>query len=224
MNFSVLIVEDEKQIAQILKMELEHEGFSTQVANDGRVGLALAREQAFDIILLDIMLPYINGIDLCKRMRGFTTVPIIILTAKGDVSDKVLALDSGANDYLVKPFAVEELLARMRVLTKKNILNPGFLLTVGNLHMNTQTHQVLSGKLAIELTKKEFDLLEQLLLNKGIVLSRDSLIQKVWGFDYCGASNVVEVTIKNLRAKIEIEQKLIFTIRGYGYVVRELLK
>jgi two-component system response regulator ArlR len=222
MNHNVLIIEDEKQIAGFLKMELEHEGYEAVVAYDGREGLDKVKAQRFDVILLDIMMPYINGFDVCRRIRTFSDVPIIMLTAKEDIADKVTGLDSGANDYVTKPFDIEELFARIRSVTRKAQIIQNKILDVSDLSMNTETHEVLRGGVPVDLTKKEFDLLEQLLVNKGIVLSRDRLLQNVWETDYFGDSNVVDVTIKHLRVKIhdDIDKKIISTIRGYGYVIR----
>ncbi|MCB6570571.1 response regulator transcription factor [Eubacterium limosum] len=222
MELKILIVEDEKQIASFIKMELEHEGYLTIISPDGRDALEQVKNNAFDAILLDIMLPYINGIEVCKRIREFSQVPIIMLTAKDDISDKVIGLDSGANDYITKPFDVEELFARIRVATRTLNMNQSKSLECSGISMNLDTHQVVCNKKIINLTKKEFDLLEQLLLNTNIVMSRDRLLQKVWNYDYFGDSNVVDVTIKHLRIKLDdTENKIITTVRGYGYVIRK---
>ena len=223
MKERVLIIEDEKQSAKFIKMELEHEGCIVVAANDGREGLEKAKEEDFDVILLDLMIPYINGLDVCRRIRKFSQVPIIMLTAKDDISDKVIGLDSGANDYMIKPFDIEELFARIRAVTRKNKSTHTNYYTAAGLTMNIETHEVSRNGSFIELTKREFDLLEEFLINKGIVLSRDRLVQNVWGYDYFGDSNVVDVTIKHLRTKIgdDADNKIITTVRGYGYMIRE---
>jgi len=222
MEYSVLIIEDEKQIAGFIKMELEHEGCSATISYDGRDGLNKVKEGQFDVVLLDLMIPYINGLDVCRSIRKFSDVPIIILTAKDNIADKVEGLDSGANDYLTKPFDIEELFARIRAVTRKNILEHNKILIVSDLKMNIETHEVLLRGKLVDLTKREFELLEYLLVNKGIVLSRDRLMQMVWGYDYFGESNVVDVTIKHLRLKLgdDPDNNIISTVRGYGYVIR----
>lgn len=221
MNYKILIVEDERQIASFIKMELEHEGCAATIAEDGRKGLIEIKNNNYDVVLLDIMLPYINGIEVCKRIREFSQVPIIMLTAKDEISDKVTGLDSGANDYVTKPFDIEELFARIRAVTRVQSLNKSKRLSAQNLHMNLETHEVIYCDKVIDLTKKEFDLLQELLLNKDIVMSRDRLLQKVWDYDYLGDSNVIDVTIKHLRMKLgDSDNKIINTIRGYGYIIR----
>ena len=221
MDYKVLIVEDERQIASFIKMELEHEGCTATIAEDGRKGLIEIQNNNYDVVLLDIMLPFINGIEVCKRIREFSKVPIIMLTAKDEISDKVTGLDSGANDYVTKPFDIEELFARIRAVTRVQSLNKSKCLSAQNLHMNLETHEVIYCDKVIDLTKKEFDLLQELLLNKDIVMSRDRLLQKVWDYDYLGDSNVIDVTIKHLRAKLgDSDNKIINTIRGYGYIIR----
>lgn len=221
MDYKVLIVEDERQIASFIKMELEHEGCTATIAEDGRKGLIEIQNNNYDVVLLDIMLPFINGIEVCKRIREFSKVPIIMLTAKDEISDKITGLDSGANDYVTKPFDIEELFARIRAVTRAQSLNKSKCLSTQNLHMNLETHEVIYCDKVIDLTKKEFDLLQELLLNKDIVMSRDRLLQKVWDYDYLGDSNVIDVTIKHLRAKLgDSDNKIINTIRGYGYIIR----
>lgn len=170
------------------------------------------------------MIPNLNGIEVCRRIRQFSNVPIIILTAKSDISDKVLGLDVGANDYLTKPFAIEELLARIRVYERNNtVKSNNDVLKVKDIVMDNKTHQVLRAGKEVELTKKEYDLLEMLLINKNIVLTREQLIENVWGYEYVGDTNVVDVFIRYLRSKIDdgFEDKLISTIRGVGYVIKE---
>lgn len=181
-------------------------------------------DKEYDLILLDIMIPNLNGIEVCRRIRQFSHVPIIMLTAKSDIPDKVLGLDAGANDYLSKPFAIEELLARIRVYERdKALKNQTDQIKVKNIVMDNKTHQVLRDGKEIELTKTEYNLLKMLLINKNIVLTRDKLIEEVWGYDYSGDTNVVDVFIRYLRSKIDNERqdKLITTIRGVGYVIKD---
>lgn len=222
-DYKILIVEDEKQMAMFIEMELNHEGYKVDVAHDGIEGLKKSENKEYDLILLDVMLPGLNGIEVCRNIRQFSHVPIIMLTARSEVSDKVLGLDIGANDYLTKPFAIEELLARIRVYkrdkTHKNIAGE---IKVKDIIMDNKTHQVWRAGKEIELTKKEYDLLEMLLINKNIVLTREQLIEGVWGYDYEGDTNVVDVFIRYLRSKIDegFDDKLITTIRGVGYVIK----
>lgn len=220
-NFKILIIEDEKQMAEFIQMELNHEGYLADIENDGMEGLDRIGNENYDLILLDIMLPGLNGIEVCRRVRQFSAVPIIMLTAKGDITDRVMGLDTGADDYLTKPFAIEELLARIRVIRRRNNTK-NVELKVDNLTMNRETHEVVRAGKIIELTKKEYDLLEMLLSNKNIVLKREQLIERIWGYDYEGDTNIVDVFIRYLRSKIddEFENKLITTIRGVGYVIK----
>lgn len=204
-------------------MELTYEGYKVDTAYDGREGLKKAENSDYNLILLDIMIPNLNGIEVCKRIRGFSLVPIIMLTAKSDVSDKVIGLDVGANDYLTKPFAIEELLARIRVYERdKSVVNKALEFKVKDVVLDNRTHQVWRSGKEIELTKKEYDILEMLLRNKNIVLSREKLIESIWGYDYVGDTNVVDVFIRYLRSKIDegFDEKLITTIRGVGYVIK----
>ncbi|ERI90638.1 response regulator ArlR [Clostridiales bacterium oral taxon 876 str. F0540] len=222
-DFKILLVEDEKQMSMFIEMELTHEGYKVDTAYDGREGLKKAENNKYNLILLDIMIPNLNGIEVCKRIRQISMVPIIMLTAKSDVSDKVIGLDVGANDYLTKPFAIEELLARIRVYERdKSIINKTEELKVKDIVMDNKTHQVWRNGKEIELTKKEYDILEMLLRNKNIVLSREQLIENIWGYDYVGDTNVVDVFIRYLRSKIDegFDEKLITTIRGVGYVIK----
>jgi DNA-binding response OmpR family regulator len=176
-NYKILIVEDEKQMAMFIEMELVHEGYEVDTAYDGREGLEKVENKEYDLILLDIMIPSLNGIEVCRRIRQFSNVPIIMLTAKSDVPDRVLGLDVGANDYLTKPFAIEELLARIRVHTREKVLkNKLDEIKVKDIVMNNITHEVWRAGREIQLTNKEYNLLEMLLINKNIVLSREKLI------------------------------------------------
>ena len=222
-DFKILLVEDEKQMSMFIEMELTYEGYKVDTAYDGREGLKKAENSDYNLILLDIMIPNLNGIEVCKRIRGFSLVPIIMLTAKCDVSDKVIGLDVGANDYLTKPFAIEELLARIRVYERdKSVVNKALEFKVKDVVLDNRTHQVWRSGKEIELTKKEYDILEMLLRNKNIVLSREKLIESIWGYDYVGDTNVVDVFIRYLRSKIDegFDEKLITTIRGVGYVIK----
>jgi two-component system response regulator ArlR len=216
-------VEDEKQMAMFIEMELNHEGYKVDVAYDGCKGVSLSEEKDYDLILLDLMIPGINGIEVCRRIRQYSKVPVIMITAKSDIADRVLGLDVGANDYLTKPFAIEELLARIRVYERNiSISNKSDEIKVKDIVMDNKTHEVKRDGKLIELTKKEYDLLETLLINKNIVLTREKLIEVVWGYDYEGDTNVVDVFIRYLRIKIDdgFKDKLISTIRGVGYVVK----
>ena len=221
----ILVVEDEKNIARFLELELSHEGYKVNCEYNGRDGLERAQRNEYDLILLDILLPGINGIEICRKIRQKSDIPIIILTAKDDTADIVMGLDTGANDYLTKPFAIEELLARIRTLLRessnKDIKNN--LLTSADLLIDKAKHLVIRAEQTIELTKLEFDLLLYLLQNKGIVLTRDQILDSVWGFDYAGETNVVDVYINYLRNKIDKahSKKLITTVRGVGYTIKE---
>lgn len=221
----ILIIEDEKQIARFLELELHHEGYDVRIQYDGVSGTRAATEYIPDLILLDIMLPGMDGIEVCKRVREFSAVPVIMLTAKGETEDKVQGLDCGATDYVTKPFDLEELLARVRAALRTAEQNgiSSRLLAVGKLQMDLTKHKVNCAENSIELTKREFDLLEYLMRNRGIVLSRDSILDNVWGIDYTGDTNVVDVYVKYLRDKLDsvCENKLIHTVRGYGYVLEE---
>jgi Response regulators consisting of a CheY-like receiver domain and a winged-helix DNA-binding domain len=211
-------------MSMFIEMELTHEGYKVDTAYDGREALKKAENIEYNLILLDIMIPNLNGIEVCRRVRQFSNVPIIMLTAKSDIPDRVLGLDVGANDYMTKPFAIEELLARIRVYERNiTIKNNNGIIKVKDIVMDNKTHQVWRGNKEIELTKKEFDLLETLLINKNVVLTRDQLIEEVWGYEYAGDTNVVDVFIRYLRSKIDddFEDKLIITVRGVGYVIKE---
>lgn len=227
----VLIVEDERRIARFLQMELEHEGCVTALEENGsRACERLARE-SYDIVLLDVMLPGMDGFAVCRRVRSFSNVPIIMLTARDDIEDKVQGLDIGADDYITKPFATPELLARMRVALRRQAAGSQAaeregteeVLSLKNLSMYPARHEVMVGESAVELTKKEYDLLEYMLRNKRIVLSRDRILANVWGYDYVGDTNVVDVYIRYLRQKLDdrFSEKYIYTMRGVGYVVKE---
>ena len=223
----ILIVEDEEKLARFIELELIHEGYETEKAFDGRKGLEIAEGGGIDLILLDIMLPGINGIEVLRRIRKTSDIPVILLTARDTVMDKVSGLDMGADDYVTKPFDIEELLARIRAAFRKKSAAPAdantIELSAGFLTLDTSSHTVKYDGHEIELTNKEFRLLQKLLENKSIVLSRDVLLETVWGFDYMGETNIVDVYIRYIRSKIDdvFNIKLIHTIRGVGYVIKE---
>ncbi len=228
----VLIVEDERRIARFLQMELEHEGMETALEDNGRRAYERIIQEQYDIVLLDVMLPEMDGFTICQKVRELSQVPIIMLTARDDIEDKVEGLDIGADDYVTKPFATPELLARMRVvLRRRESQGEGSQqqdiseekLSIKNLTMYTARHEVMVGDTQVELTKKEYDLLEYLLRNKRNVLSRDQILSNVWGYDYMGDTNVVDVYIRYLRQKLDdkFQEKFIYTMRGVGYVVKD---
>ena len=225
MNSHILIVEDEAKLAQFIKLELEYEGYQVTVAPDGLTGLATARELTLDLILLDWMLPNISGPEICRRLRSTgDKVPIILLTAKDEVSDRVTGLDAGSDDYIIKPFSIEELLARVRANLRRTQEEDTDLLQFSDLRLNRGTREVYRGDRLIDLTAKEFDLLEYLISHPRQVLTRDRILERVWGYDFMGDSNIIEVYVRYLRLKLEAEdeQRLIQTVRGVGYVLREL--
>lgn len=221
----ILLIEDEVKLARFVELELKYEGYEVTVSHDGREGIALINEGNFDMILLDLMLPGLTGIEICRRVRKTSNVPIIMLTAKDEVIDKVAGLDSGADDYLTKPFAIEELLARMRVAFKhcEDKMGKKAILQVQDLVIDTEKRLVTVGEVAVELTKKEYELLLYLVQNKNIVLTREQILNEVWGYSYIGETNVVDVYVRYLRAKIDeaFQKKFIHTIRGVGYYVKE---
>ena len=219
----ILLVEDEEKLARMVELELKYEGYQVEKALDGRSGLELALQGGFELVLLDIMLPQLSGMEVLRRLRRESQVPVIMLTARDSVIDKVAGLDSGADDYITKPFAIEELLARIRAALRNKGGRGGHMLAAGPLSMDVERHQVTVKGQAVELTKKEFDLLRHLLENKGRVLTREALLDSVWGFDFVGETNSVDVYIRFLRSKIDeaFGVKLIHTVRGVGYVIRE---
>ena len=222
---SILLVEDEEKLARVVELELNYEGYQVEKAFDGRSGLEKALSGRFDLILLDIMLPQLSGMEVLRRLRRESQVPVIMLTARDSVTDKVAGLDSGANDYITKPFAIEELLARIRAaLRGRGEERPREeQLTAGPLTMDVERHLVQVNGEPVELTKKEFDLLHCLLENKGRVLTREALLDSVWGFDFVGETNSVDVYIRFLRSKLDeaFDIKLIYTVRGVGYVIKD---
>lgn len=223
MLMRILVVEDEKDLNRVISKRLESEGYSVDRCFDGEEALDFIDVGEFDAIIMDIMMPRINGIEVLKQMRSRNnTTPVLLLTARDGIGDRVNGLDAGADDYLVKPFAFEELLARIRVMTRKASGNPTNVFSAADLTMDLNSHTVVRGDVNINLSAKEFEILEYLLRNKGIVLSREKIENHVWDFDYSGGTNVVDVYIRYLRKKIDdnFEPKLIHTVRGCGYVLR----
>jgi DNA-binding response OmpR family regulator len=216
--YHILIVEDEYKIARFVSLELIHEGYETTIVADGREALTKALEFDYDLIVLDVMLPSLNGIEILRRLRQVKDTPVIILTARDQVVDKVAGLDIGANDYMTKPFAIEELLARIRANLKKKTS----LITIGKLTIDKSSHRALYDGNELELTKKEYDLLVYLSENRNKVVSREKVLDEVWGYDFVGNTNVVDVYVRYLRTKIDDAYgvKLIETVRGFGYVIR----
>ena len=249
----ILIVEDEEKIARFLELELGHEGYEVGKAADGRAALAVALGQRWDLVLLDVMLPELSGLEVLRRLRRVSDVPVILLTARDAVMDKVAGLDAGANDYITKPFAIEELLARIRAVLRQRPavpagvgaqaapsvaaaipeaapavpdaaqVRPEGVVRVGQVTLDPSRRLVLVGDVAVELTMREFDVLRVLMVNKGIVLSREKIASLACGYDYMGETNIVDVYVRHLRAKIDdrFGIKLVSTVRGVGYVVRE---
>ena len=228
----ILIIEDDEKLARMIELELVHEDYVAEKASDGVAGLKLAEEGDHDLVLLDIMLPGMSGIEVLRRLRKSKETPVILLTARDETVDKVLGLDSGADDYITKPFAIEELLARIRASIRKahkaGALDAGEedfggILKFNGLQVFKEAHNVVFSDEAIpvELTHKEFELLVCLLENKGRVMSRDALLNKVWGYDYIGETNVVDVYVRFLRSKIDerFDTKIITTVRGAGYKI-----
>lgn len=219
----ILVVEDERDLNRVISKRLESEGYSVDRCFDGEETLDFIDVGEFDAIIMDIMMPRINGIEVLKQMRSRNnTTPVLLLTARDGIGDRVNGLDAGADDYLIKPFAFEELLARIRVMTRKASGNSTNVFSAADLTMDLNSHTVVRGDVNINLSAKEFEILEYLLRNKGIVLSREKIESHVWNFDYSGGTNVVDVYIRYLRKKIddEFEPKLIHTVRGCGYVLR----
>jgi DNA-binding response OmpR family regulator len=223
MLMRILVVEDERDLNRVISKRLESEGYSVDRCFDGEEALDFIDVGEFDAIIMDIMMPRINGIEVLKQMRSRNnTTPVLLLTARDGIGDRVNGLDAGADDYLIKPFAFEELLARIRVMTRKASGNSTNVFSAADLTMDLNSHTVVRGDVNINLSAKEFEILEYLLRNKGIVLSREKIESHVWNFDYSGGTNVVDVYIRYLRKKIddEFEPKLIHTVRGCGYVLR----
>ncbi|MCY6959055.1 response regulator transcription factor [Clostridium brassicae] len=221
----VLIVEDEVKISRFLQLELQYEGYATEQAYDGREGFDKALNEEFDLIVLDVMIPKLNGMEVCRRIRQISEIPIIMLTAKDETTDIVMGLDTGADDYITKPFAIEELLARIRVALKRKKLEvkDSNSICIKELKLDLNKHIVSYNEENIELTKTEFDLLKFFMENKNIALTREQILDKVWGFDYLGDTNVVDVYVRYLRTKIDnkYDVRFIYTIRGVGYLLKD---
>ncbi|WP_428978642.1 response regulator transcription factor [Alicyclobacillus mengziensis] len=222
-EFRILIVEDEQDIAGFLKLEFEHEGYEVKCCHDGRSALEEARGSEWHLIILDIMLPGINGMEICRRIRADSDVPIIMLTARHTVPDKVAGLDSGADDYVVKPFAIEELLARVRALIRRNVPKTrAEQLRAGGVVLDRATREVSRENVPIQLTAREFDLLEVFMVHRNHVLTRQQILELVWGYDFVGETNVVDVYVRYLRTKVDVpfDTQLIQTVRGVGYIFK----
>jgi len=219
--FRVLVVEDDAQIVRVLKLELEHEGYAVETASDGLAGLEKALKEP-DLVVLDLMLPKMDGSEICRRVRAKSSVPIIMLTAKDRIADRIGGLDIGADDYLVKPFSVDELLARVRARLRERHPKSN-VLTFRDLTMDRDRHEVKRAGKTIALTAKEYGLLEYLLLHRDKVHTRDELFNGVWGSDFLGDSNLIDVYVRYLRGKVDdgFDDKLIATVRGVGYTLRE---
>ncbi|KAB2492487.1 response regulator transcription factor [Priestia endophytica] len=227
MTQNILIIEDEEKIARVISLELEYEGYQSDIAASGKEGLELFQKGNWDLILLDVMLPELNGMEVLRRIRSTDTyTPVILITARDSVVDKVNGLDQGANDYITKPFQIEELLARIRACLRTNAIyqkEEEEQLQAGDLTVNEKTRDVIRRGEAIELTPREFDLLVYLLRNKQQVLNREQILTNVWGFDYYGDTNVVDVYVRYLRRKVDypFDTPLIHTVRGVGYTLKE---
>ncbi len=223
MKEHVLIVEDDEAIVRLLRRGLTYEGYQVESALDGESGLAQAREHHPDLVILDLMLPGIDGLEVCQRLRGSSNVPILMLTAKDTIQDRVQGLDAGADDYLVKPFELDEVLARVRALLRRTQTERVQTLSFGDLTLDTATRQAARSSRSISLTAKEYDLLELFLRHPRQVLTREMIFDRVWGYDFGGESNVLDVYIRYLRQKLETEgeSRLLHTVRGVGYVLRE---
>ncbi|WP_373546868.1 response regulator transcription factor [Chamaesiphon sp.] len=220
----ILLVEDEIKLARFIELELESEGYRVTVAHDGMSGLSLARESEPDLAILDWMMPGLTGVELCRRLRATgIKIPVILLTAKDEVGDRVTGLDAGADDYLVKPFSIEELLARIRAHLRRTQDTDTDLLQFEDLSLNRRTREVHRGQRSIDLTAKEFDLLQYLMSHPRQVFTREQILENIWGYDFLGDSNIIEVYVRYLRLKLEqeSEKRLIHTARGVGYSLRE---
>lgn len=226
----ILIIEDEEKMARFVELELQHEGYATDKTSDGRDGLERAESGEYDLILLDVMLPSLNGIEVLRRLRKTSAVPVILLTARDAVMDKVSGLDMGANDYMTKPFAIEELLARIRAVLRNAAASQeesrrateettGNILRAAGIELNLSSHEALFNGEPIELTNREFILLKTLIENRNVAMSRERLLDIAWGYDYAGETNVVDVYVRYIRQKTS--DSVIKTIRGVGYIINE---
>ena len=227
----ILIIEDEEKIARFVELELSHEGYETDKATNGREGLEKIESGGYDLVILDIMLPELNGIEVLRRARRTTDVPVILLTARDSVTDKVSGLDMGANDYITKPFAIEELLARIRAILRSSEKEAekapepaekeedGSILSCSGVEMNTDSHEVTYNGQPVELTNREFILLRTLMENKNVAMTREKLLCDAWGYDYYGETNIIDVYVRYIRHKTSDD--VIKTIRGVGYIVSD---
>lgn len=223
MREHILVIEDDESILQFLRRGLTYEGYRVDTAEDGQGGLRIARETPPDLVILDWMLPGMDGLEVCHRLRAASDVPILMLTAKDTVADRVDGLDAGADDYLIKPFDFDELLARIRALLRRIKSEGPEVLSFKDLRLDTGTHQAFRGEKPIELTAKEYELLELFLRHPRQVLTRELIYDRVWNYDFGGESNIIEVYVRYIRQKTESEgeSRLIHTVRGVGYVLRE---
>ncbi|MGA9190781.1 MAG: response regulator transcription factor [Anaerolineales bacterium] len=223
MRETILVIEDEERIVQFLQRGLAYEGYDVKTALDGERGLDLAEASPPDLVVLDVMLPELDGLEVCRQLRRTGDIPILMLTAKDAVEDRVRGLDAGADDYLVKPFALDELLARIRALLRRTKSEVPPVLNYVDLKLDTGTHQAFRGDRPVELTAKEYELLELFMRHPRQVLTRDVIFDRVWSYDFGGESNIIEVYVRYLRQKLEAEgePRLIHTVRGVGYVLRE---
>ena len=220
----VLVVEDDGAVRRAVERALTFEGYDVVTARDGAEALAVVLNDRIEAIVLDVMMPIVDGLEACRRIRARgDTTPILILTARTEISDRVAGLDAGADDYLVKPFALEELLARLRALLRRSAGSVAEVMKVGDLVMDTSSREVRRDGTVLDLTKTEFDLLELLMSNAGIVIDRDTIYDRIWGYDFATSSNSLDVYIGYLRRKTELDgrPRLIQTVRGVGYVIRE---
>lgn len=227
----ILIIEDEEKIARFVELELSHEGYETDKATNGREGLEKIESGGYDLVILDIMLPELNGIEVLRRARRTTDVPVILLTARDSITDKVSGLDMGANDYITKPFAIEELLARIRAILRSSEKaaekapepaekeEDGSILSCSGVEMNTDSHEVTYNGQPVELTNREFILLRTLMENKNVAMTREKLLCDAWGYDYYGETNIIDVYVRYIRHKTSDD--VIKTIRGVGYIVSD---
>lgn len=223
MSARVLIIEDDEQILKFLRRGLAYEGYQVDTAMDGPSGLAIARDNPPDVVVLDLMLPGMDGLEVCRRLRAGGPVPILILTAKDTLNDRIQGLDMGADDYMVKPFNLDELLARIRALLRRSQPSHPQILRFADLTLDTGTRQAVRGDKVIPLTAKEYELLELFMRSPRQVITRETIFDKVWGYDFGGESNIIEVYIRYLRQKLEEggQPRLLHTVRGMGYVLRE---
>ncbi len=221
-RLKALVVDDEPNIVDFIKLGLGYEGFEVRTARDGLSALTQAREHNPDIIILDVMLPGLNGLEVCERIRAQSDAGIIMLTARDEVQDRVTGLDHGADDYVVKPFRFEELMARIRAVLRRRGATRQPVLTFADLSLDQDTHEVHRGDRLIELTPREYDLLKLFMFNPRQVLSKETILERVWGYDFEGDANIVEVYVRYLREKLDdIPPRLIQTVRGAGYILKE---